>query len=705
MHNYMIADLVGTAGATLVFSILFLPPGFVLGWASNLLGFRGHSWSEKLLWSVVLSVAMTPILAVLVGRFLSVPAAIAAFLLLAGAAVALVARECRQGSSLSNTPRSTWIALAMMAAWAVVAMLSVIDLQFDHRLYVSVAVFDHSVRIPFVRAVARTGVPPLNPFNALGDKVPVLRYYYYWYVVCALPMRLAGLGARACFNASVVWSGLALAATIPLYLKRFFRETEALRRKSLIGICLLLVTGLDLIPYGALYLGGHIALGDLEQWNPSQVTSWMDSLIWVPHHVAALIACMTGLLVLSTLDEHAEIRERIWAAIIAGIAFASAAGLSLFVTFTFAVFAVLWTIILLLQRRIRDFATFLAAGGVSFLLSIPYILDLSTQSKVGHGFVFFALRAYMPTYAWLQQWVRSPILMDCAKLPIIVGVYFIELGFFFCVAVLRFRHELGSTPLTDQRRAAWVLFTTCLLIVTTMQSEASGNNDLGFRGILPVQFVLLLWAAPLVHDLFCRHRLAASSPRIGAVTKAVLAGTLLLGLLGTGFQLVLLRWYAPLVDAGGFQQTEGFLGKPQNVGRRTYLLRDGLAQLDKVTTPAFVLQYSVFSMNYFFLQLYATRQVAAAGEDCGTTFGGDFEKCQQARPYLRAAFQSPEHIRNWDMDRFCDAYHVNVLVATDADPVWRDRDSWVWSRKAVVANDSLRAIPCGTAGPSPAVSH
>ena len=83
----------------------------------------------------------------------------------------------------------------MMLAWFLVVQLSLADLQIGHRLYVSYVAFDHSVRVPFVEAAARNGVPPLNPFYGLG-KAPVLRYFYYWYVVCALPMQLFGLSAR-----------------------------------------------------------------------------------------------------------------------------------------------------------------------------------------------------------------------------------------------------------------------------------------------------------------------------------------------------------------------------------------------------------------------------------------------------------------------------------------------------------------------------
>jgi hypothetical protein len=52
-------------------------------------------------------------------------------------------------------------------------------------------------------------------------------------------------------------------------------------------------------------------------------------------------------------------------------------------------------------------------------------------------------------------------------------------------------------------------------------------------------------------------------------------------------------------------------------------------------------------------------------------------------------------VRKWDLDRFCDEFKVNVLLATDADPVWKDQESWVWVRPSLLANPSVRAIRCG----------
>ncbi len=265
VQNFTVIDMARMAEAATIFALVFLPPGFVVAWCSNVLGFRQRSAEEKLLFSVVLSIGIVPILTVLLGRYTAnaVLSCVFLLLILSAALILIRARLSRDSRPFSSVSRSTWVGFGIMALWSIAACVSVVDLQLGDRLYPSAVIFDHSVRIPLVESAARTGVPPVNPFFGMG-KAPVLRYYYYWSVVCALPQRLLGLSARACFHASVLWSGFALAALIPLYLKHFLGERKSLRRKSLIGISLLAVTGLDLIPYGLKFFQQHVLLADLE---------------------------------------------------------------------------------------------------------------------------------------------------------------------------------------------------------------------------------------------------------------------------------------------------------------------------------------------------------------------------------------------------------------------------------------------------------
>ncbi len=694
MMGYTVTDILGALEAAALFALFLLPPGFLLAYASDVLGFRKSSAAERFLVSVVLSISISPVLAVLLVRFFSLTVAVSVFLLASAASIVLVGRELFKASGKSWSPdRTTCIALCMMVAWVALALLALVDWQTGDKLYLSYVAFDHSTRAMLVDAAARTGVPPLNPLFGLGS-APPLRYYYYWYVLCALPVHLAGISPRASLNGSVLWSGFALAALIPLYLKHFCQERENLRLKSIVGIGLLLVTGYDLIPF--VYLSHRLGAmwGDVEWWDTNQVTSWIGSLLWVPHHVASLICCLSGFLLLSMLPEDAGVRERIWTALLAGAAFSSAAGLSVYVTFVFCIFIAAWALMILILKGPHQAFAYMGAGAFSIFLAIPYLNDLRAPSAAGSRFAFFAFRDYPIAQQWLQlQGVSDPLVLKCSQLPSLFVVYFLEFGLYFFVGWYCLRREMRNgwnIPL--RQRAAWLMFVLCLLIVSVVASDSSGVNDLGFRGILIVQFVLLIWAAPLVTEL-CLPR---GHSRLGLGWKIAFSASIILGVLGTLGQVGVLRLYEPIVDAGILPRMEPWMGLSPGLGKHTLQIRKSIERLKAITPRSAVLQYNPSGPDLFFFHLYADRQAAAGDDSCGAGFGGELQKCKQAYGYISSAFNERETTHGWNIDEFCDAFHINILVATSSDEVWKDEGSWVWTRTPLLADDSMRAIACGS---------
>ena len=120
----------------------------------------------------------------------------------------------------------------------------------------------------------------------------------------------------------------------------------------------------------------------MEWWNDAQITSWVGSLLWVPHHVAALIACFVAFLL---LRHQADVHRR-WATapvIVAGMAFASAAGMSVYVTFTFVVAVALWLLVLTTRKDWLEAAMFVGAGAVALLWALSYLLSLRGPGSAG----------------------------------------------------------------------------------------------------------------------------------------------------------------------------------------------------------------------------------------------------------------------------------------------------------------------------------
>jgi len=701
MNNFMLSDMAGTAAASALFAIFLLPPGYLLTQAFDLLSARRATVVERVLLALAFSLVATPIVSVLLVRYVGFTATLTLFLAMAAAAVVMEWRVIRhQRSSIFPIARCTWQALAMAAVWFVLVLISLADLQLGERLYPSYLMYDHAIRIPMVASAARTGVPPLNPFYAIPQMVPQ-SYFYYWYVVCALPARLAGISAKACLSASAFWCGLGLFAMAALFLKHMMGVTHDLRRRAVVSGALIFLTGLDLIPYMFLSVPPWaIARADLDWWNQNQITSWVASLLWVPHHVAAMLACMAGLLVLAQL--HRDNTARAWATVlVAGMAFASAAGLSIYVTFTFAIVLVAWSLWMLLRGHLRLFAFYAASGVVSLLLSLPYLGDLlrgrftsdaASATTHSHGLAFFALREGAPMVDPLRQFHPHTALLNLAvRLPGMVVTYAVEFGFFAVVLVLALRRDLrAKQPLPAGRRMMWFVFWVSLLAMSCLKSDATGVNDLGFRGILITQFILLVLAAPVLSDAIREKTQGIAWARL------CLLFTILLGAAGSAYQLASLRLYAPLVDHGHKARDESFLGAA-HFGERNYQLRAGYRQLDRLLPADARIQYNPIRDEVRVENYYSPRQAAMGDFNCEAGFGGSQVDCQQAVAPVVALFNPARGTHSDTVDEVCRRFHLSVLVSTDVDPAWQQKDSWVWQRKTLVANPGMRAIACPSA--------
>ena len=205
--------------------------------------------------------------------------------------------------------------------------------------------------------------------------------------MCAIPAHISGATSRVTLYGSCFWCGLLLAALIPIYLKHFLNRKSRLRTSAIVGICLIGVTGLDLVPTAILKFGARnsVPLPDMEWWDPVQVTSWLDAFIWVPLHVVSLVACLIAFLLIWKASESPIKRHQALLLFFAAIGFSSAAGLSILVTFTFALFLITWIVFLLVHRRFRDAGMYVLAGCASAALSVFYLRDLLGGGTVHRG--------------------------------------------------------------------------------------------------------------------------------------------------------------------------------------------------------------------------------------------------------------------------------------------------------------------------------
>jgi len=680
----MLADWVAILAAFALFSTVGLLPGYALGWSLNLVRFRTRAWVFRLVLSVPMSIALGPVISYLIGRWLSMGAVLAVYGIGGLYALFLMVRAPRAPLRL---PR---IAVILVLIWITLAMLMLADLQIHRRVYFPIIAFDYAVRTAFTAAIDTWGIPAPNPFFFPGHFVG-LRYHYFWLIQCALIERIGSplVSARTALIAGTMWCGIGLMCLVALYLRLFSPQAQTdISRRATIGIALLAVTGLDIVPALWMLWLNHrgVVAGvspSVEWWN-NQVDGWLYTMLWEPHYLCSVIACLMGFLI---LWDAAEDGGRRWIApgIAAGLAFATAAGSGIYVAMIFAIFLTLWFLITTGRKWYRETRLLALAGIVAMVTSLPFLKNLRGPGS-GGPLLQLTIRSFDPV-EFLH--LNRPWMVVLANAMLLPANYFLELGFFFAVGLTvwkNFRAERRSS--TRQELAAFTLAGASIVVCTFVKSTVTYTNDLGWRGFLLAQFILLMWAADLVADLLSGRRSLARADR------TVLAALLAVGCAGVGYDLAILRFYPVLSDAGKVPRMF-WLASDEKLGERTYANRQAYDWLKASSSVYTIVQQNPNPpFQDTFYGLYADRRTVAEDADCRTNVGGDPGECAAVVNTLMKLFPTDGESTPGSFQEVCRSLPLDVVAAKDTDAVWRERSSWVWNVKPIFANDFVRLFSC-----------
>jgi hypothetical protein len=665
---------------------------------------------------VPLSLAVSAITSVLIGKYLSLAAVVAFFLAVTTLCVATIAIEWLQLRSAGEMWRIGWnplggIALILAVSWVAFAVLSLVDLESNRRLFMNLAVLDQCYRVDWTGSVLRTGVPPANPLY-LYQHPAVMRNYYFWYVICAVIAKMTHLPVRAVFIASSVWAGFSLAALNGLFLKHFLAAGDCLRRQFLRSVFLLAVTGLDLcvILWNLFFLHRPPPF-DFEAWSGDPILSWLDTLFWSPNHIVGLACCMFAFL-LAWKAGQKDGQHRVTSVIFIALALASAFGLSIYVTFAFFLVMLVWALWQLVIERAQRPALLLAAGGAaSVLLLIPYLRELThTDSNMQGGAPFaFAVRKTFPADGLLSSGLFHPLAAfhpvaasNLAKLILLVPAYAIELGFYLVIfliyAVPAWR---GRTPLSAAHRSLVVIACATVPFMSLLRSSVLTLNDFGFRSALLLEFPLLLLGSEALTRWNLEDSIRKASPDSTSVGQfsprwlhSIAALALFIGAVGTFSQALWFRFIVPLTEIGHTHASQA--GENDDLSHFAWLSAIGYAQLNASISSNAVVQFNPFHKVAFWIEadlLGVGHQIAITSdqEGCGSELGGDPAGC----PAMAAAIDSIFNTASAEQARAtCHRFGIQYLVARVYDPAWKNKDSWVWTLTPVVSNDEFRALDC-----------
>ncbi len=726
-HNFMIRDVLGSLVAVLAFAGVLYAPGYLLAYGTDLFGFRRMPFAERSLWALACSLSVAPIGAHLVGRCAGLSGVCWFFTALALGSLLLLLRRTSRADWAGRDRRTTAL---VVCGWTAFVLLLLVDVQVGKRLYFSVVMADQSYRIAFTDAVVRTGVPPANPLYFAGTPAP-MRYYYFWYVLCAAVVKLAHVSARQAFVASSVWAGFGLIATVQLYTTHFFRWA---RKQRWIALGLLLVSGADLIPALGQAILQPSLNGDTEWWSVDPIDSWPDSLLWVPHHVASALCCLLGFLFLWRTVQATPlgpspwpIRESrrwavVWPIVWAAAAFASAVGLSVYVAFGFALLMLAWLLRLILVHH-RAWGAWWRRTAVAGLLSVgllaPYLRELVTGSALAangtgqqssarppHLFALSVRRMIdselltgLPVFA---AWRGShPVLLDQAiRLCLLTPGLAMELGLYGAVLVLLLRARRRKQPgEVHAAHEAAFFFTVCGLIVTMfLSSSVITNNDFGYRAVMLPQFFLLLLTAEVLGSWWASAELPVL--RLTTERGRLLRGLLALGVAGFLYWALLLRAWLP-IEAHRVQS--GFRASPDDA----FQIREAFAVLDRVAPREAVVAFrpidptpdrhgEVMVPNEFYQRMLVMdtgRPILNAEGKCAVHFGGDPRACTAIQEATAELYASPAPSAAWAQG-FCSRFGVHYLAISAWDPDWATGTGWPVTLPEVAREPRFRILRC-----------
>lgn len=694
--NFLLQDIGQSLLAVCLFPIFLIIPGYSIAAALNLAEFHTGRLPTRIALGLVLSIAVTPALTYFLSKAFSLRFACAAFVLGAVTFIAVQLRALR-AIPVGGLERRC---CAIVLSWLGLAVFLLSDLQIGDRLYPNVNSYDYTWRVAVTSSITRTEIPPANPSFYPGHSV-ALFYYYLWFLTCSLVDLLGGswVSARAAVIAGTVWVGIGLMAIVALYV-RWLTRTRALEQQAYLAVALLLVSGLDIVPVLMKYVyhlvNGPVILYPTVEWWNEQVTAWPTAVLWVPHHVAALIATLAVWRLFSTLPAVTCPGTRRAMAVICAVGLCSALGLSIWVAFAFAVFWTVWVGVAFVRGWHAEARVGLVVAGVAFLLSLPYLKDLSDANQRTDGMpLMVGVRHFEPLHSWFEnhQASRAAIaLVDFVALPL---NYFVELGFFAVAGVMYWRWRVRQDTASRDDIAMITLVVVAAVVATFLRANIA-NNDLGWRSAMFAQFVLLLWSADVLSVLLKSQAgvvVARSTHRRATVTLVV---SLAIGLLPFAYDAVMMKLYAMVGDLHfPVMRTHGFLDEA-NLGRRYYDFREAYDWMNRRLPEAAVVQHNPNVYMDLPSGLYGERQVAAAGTYYGPMFGIPDAVYQRVADDVAVLFSDGIADREQASAR-CRRFGIAVVIVKNTDPIWNNARSWLFREQAEFENRSTRVLSCGGA--------
>ena len=425
-------------------------------------------------------------------------------LALAGSLVLLRRGKPQHTGADQIEPQLPVWAFALAAAIALIPLAALLPKHADGGVILGTASSDHS-KIAMIDEMTRLGLPVGNPFFGAFGARSSLSYYYLWHFGAAqlsILTRISGWEADAAMTGVTAYAsilltmGLACRLSSPSEPERSGAgdKTGAARpAAATVWVGLLSLTG-TLGP-ALVRLFGASAMGRLITQQYAGLAGWATQASWVPQHLASACCVVLAVLLLVDLAD----RRRVGAILTVGALAAAGFGSSAWVGgITFALAAVGVGIVLLVctpgRRRLGFVLEAVAAALVALVLAWPLLHAEFATLGGRHGGSPIAYHPYEVIGTLAPAGLRRVLDYPAywlVLLPIdLPAIYPAGL-----VALAIYARRAFRRPDLRARSLSLVVLTVASLGTAWLLASTIGNNDLGWRAILPAVLVLTAFAA------------------------------------------------------------------------------------------------------------------------------------------------------------------------------------------------------------------
>ncbi|SEJ31457.1 hypothetical protein SAMN05518849_10517 [Sphingobium sp. AP50] len=624
------ADLLGFLAATLLGAVWIFLPGTGLARLVALTGQdMGRGW-PRIGWSLLLAFTLMP--------------AIDALLVRAGGMIAMAGLHGLLAIYGLLRPRLLWpdrvadwrIAVPLLLLWLGIVGFDFVDFPTGDNLNQSLLDLDLVKHAAVTSAIAREGLPFVDPFFARPGYVG---YYYYYYLWPALLHWSSGflINARMAFAGSVFWTGLAFVSL----LWRISAEGGLIRPgriRAYMGLILLFcfVSGADMIVMLLRLLVTGRVEAQSDWWNVA-VNFAVHSTLWVPHHLTAMIAAWGAMLLLARAQETSQPGR--WAlTAAAGAGIATCFGSSVWMMLTIAPVLVGWGCLAILRRD----ALLPFAGIVALALASVQIADLIAFRHDSGLPVAFNVRPFTVLLPEGGAWTWLHLVL----LPLNYGI---EFGIFGVGAIAWLRS--GQYRPDNAVQTLLVASALSSLLVATFLKSTILNNDLAWRSIWFAQCAAMIWTAAW---------LQGPTPRLRDHPRMMIL--LALGMMAVAWDVVGMRLIRPPYVATSFSELISPRADDDDQ-RRVYEWAAHALPLKDVIQHNPALHRRIFNFG-----LYGVQRTGVSDREANL-FGASPEAVRQRVALLRPIFET--HLSSGDIRRRAEAAGVDHLLFASVDPIWR----------------------------------